>query len=144
MWGYLEEQVESAINGTAKIIPAGVQKWLADVGLDGVLDATRLATEAYTGPWFAAEMRGMADAAGVDFKRMMRIHMIGELTKGACSMFGAWGAATGGGTLQLRALDWDVDGLWGGVAFFMRQARSRSSHRSRCTTPPTRQTAARF
>ena len=33
--------------------------------------------------------------------------MIGELTKGACSMFGAWGKATSHGqTIQLRALDW--------------------------------------
>ena len=38
--------------------------------------------------------------------------MIGELTKGACSMFGANASATPDGSLlQLRALDWDVDGL---------------------------------
>lgn len=37
--------------------------------------------------------------------------MIGELTKGACSMFGANATATpDGGLLQLRALDWNVDG----------------------------------
>jgi hypothetical protein len=38
--------------------------------------------------------------------------MIGELTKGDCSMYGAWGKATAstGKTFQLRALDWDVDG----------------------------------
>ena len=37
--------------------------------------------------------------------------MIGELTKGACSMFGANSTATPDGKLlQLRALDWDVDG----------------------------------
>jgi len=42
-----------------------------------------------------------------------RVHMIGELTKGSCSMYGAWGAATAtldGRLLQLRALDWSVDG----------------------------------
>ncbi len=54
--------------------------------------------------------------------------MIGELTKGifdkyisffnkkthskgSCSMFGAWGNATKDSkTIQLRALDWDIDG----------------------------------
>ena len=37
--------------------------------------------------------------------------MIGELTQGHCSMYGAWGAATAtGATLQLRALDWDTGG----------------------------------
>jgi len=37
--------------------------------------------------------------------------MLPELTKGACSMFGAWGNATLTSKLiQLRALDWDTDG----------------------------------
>ena len=37
--------------------------------------------------------------------------MIGELTKGSCSMYGAWGNATQDNkNLQLRALDWDTDG----------------------------------
>jgi isopenicillin-N N-acyltransferase-like protein len=37
--------------------------------------------------------------------------MIGELTKGTCSMFGAWGKSTAAGkTIQLRSLDWDFDG----------------------------------
>ncbi len=56
-------------------------------------------------------MKGTSDASGVPFKLFKRIHMIGELTKGACSMFGAWGKATSNGqTVQLRALDWDFDG----------------------------------
>jgi len=38
--------------------------------------------------------------------------MIAGLTQGKCSMFGAWGDAInfGGSVLQLRALDWDMDG----------------------------------
>jgi len=38
--------------------------------------------------------------------------MIAGLTQGDCSMFGAWGAAVpaGGSLLQLRALDWNMDG----------------------------------
>lgn len=42
-------------------------------------------------------MRGVADASGVHFNYFKRISMIGELTKGACSMFGAWGTATPNG-----------------------------------------------
>ena len=83
----------------------------------------------------------MADAAGFDVKELERIHMAGEqgnepqkathvstlhtyifmslvncfhageLTRGDCSLVGAWGAATEGGrTLAVRALDWDTDG----------------------------------
>lgn len=52
-------------------------------------------------------MRGISDASGVPIKLLRRIHMIGELTKGTCSMFGAWGKATPDKSLiQLRALDW--------------------------------------
>lgn len=52
-------------------------------------------------------MRGIADASGVSLALLRRVHMIGELTKGTCSMFGAWGKATPDGNLiQLRALDW--------------------------------------
>ena len=40
---------------------------------------------------------------------VVRIHLIGELTQGDCSLFGAWGAATPDGELlQLRALDWNT------------------------------------
>jgi len=57
-------------------------------------------------------MHGMADAAGVDYDTIRRIHMIGELTKGDCSMFGAWGNALSDkdGLLVMRALDWNMDG----------------------------------
>lgn len=44
-------------------------------------------------------------------QKIQRIHMIGELTKGSCSMFGVNSSATPDGSLlQLRALDWNVDG----------------------------------
>mmetsp|Transcript_13527 Transcript_13527/g.31136 ORF Transcript_13527/g.31136 Transcript_13527/m.31136 type:complete len:438 (+) Transcript_13527:18-1331(+) len=110
LWSYLELQVEQGVNGTIRL-PEEVLKIIADVGLDGALDLTWEATKKYSGEYFFQEMQGLADAAGVEYKKIRRIHMIGELTKGSCSMYGAWGAATAGGsTLQLRALDWDVDG----------------------------------
>lgn len=41
---------------------------------------------------------------------LLHIHLIGELTQGDCSMYGAWGpATTGNKTLAMRALDWDTD-----------------------------------
>jgi len=39
-------------------------------------------------------MRGLSDASGVSLGLLKRIHLIGELTKGACSAFGAWGDAS--------------------------------------------------
>jgi len=82
------------------------------VGLDGALDVTSDLTQAYTGQYFFEQMHGMADASNVDYDTVRRVHMLGELTRGRCSMFGAWGSALADSTglLSMRALDWDVDG----------------------------------
>lgn len=112
---YFEEQVESAINGTGHSLgfPQDTIDKIAEIGLDAMLDLTFLNTEEFTGNYFYEEIYGLADGSGVDVASIRRLHMIGELTKGRCSMFGAWGNATrsnGGKLLQLRALDWAVDG----------------------------------
>lgn len=84
---------------------------VADKAMDTALDLTYYITKPFTNNKYYQEMKGIADASGVDFKLIRRVHMIGELTKGHCSMFGAWGSATKNGeTVQLRALDWDFDG----------------------------------
>lgn len=105
---YMYGQVEQALAG----LPTWLRDWVAEVGLDVALDWTANVTAPYTGEYFYEEMHGLADGAGVDYQDVLRIHMIGELTQGDCSMYGAWGAATAstGHTMQLRALDWDVSG----------------------------------
>jgi hypothetical protein len=112
VWTYLEEQVEEALNGSSIILPPDIAKWVADVGLDVALDITSDETAPYTGQWFFDEMHGMADSTGGDYDKIRRVHMIGELTKGGCSMFGAWGTslANQAGMVTMRALDWDIDG----------------------------------
>jgi len=85
--------------------------YIVNLGLDALLDLTFEATRYFTGSYFFEELHGLADASGVSYNLLVRIHMIGELTKGHCSMFGAWGDATAGGsTIQLRAFDWNTDG----------------------------------
>ena len=113
VWQYIENQVASAIPK----MPKWVQDLVEKIGLPAALDLTAAWTKPYTGAYFHEEAQGLADGAGVDVKTVWRIHMIGELTKGSCSMVGAWGAALapslkagGTKTLQVRALDWDMDG----------------------------------
>ena len=111
VYPYFEQTILQAVNGSVPWLPKGIAKWIAKVGLGVALDLTYDVTEKYTGQWFKDEMKGLADGSGVDEKYIRRVHMIGELTQGHCSMYGAWGAATASGaTLQLRALDWDTDG----------------------------------
>jgi len=61
---------------------------------------------------FYDELQGLSDGAGIDYQTLVRVHMIAGLTQGACSMFGMWGSALKNKNtlIQLRALDWDMDG----------------------------------
>jgi isopenicillin-N N-acyltransferase-like protein len=83
---------------------------VADLGLQAALETYYYMTKPYTGAYVYQELQGIADASGVAFSRIMQIQLLGEITKGRCSMFGAWGASVPSGLLQLRALDWDVEG----------------------------------
>ena len=106
-WNYMVGQVDSNL----PMLPSWLAELIGEVGLELALDALIDLTKPSTGAYFYEELAGLAAGAGVDRKRLERIHLIGELTQGDCSMIGAWGAATAGGkTLQLRALDWDTDG----------------------------------
>ena len=102
-WAYFKAQVEAQLGG----LPAWLADLVAEVGLEAALDAFVDVTRNYTSPGIYEEMRGLADGAGVPLATVERIHMIGELTRGDCSLVGAWGAATAGGSvLTARALDW--------------------------------------
>jgi hypothetical protein len=107
-WAYLESQVEQELSG----LPTWLQQIISNFGLDVALDLTWDLVKDFTPQHFVDEMQGLADAAGVDYDTVRRIHLIGELTQGDCSMYGASGSATAstGKTLQMRTLDWDVDG----------------------------------
>lgn len=80
-------------------------------GDEAQLNKTLAAVERTATPFipqhFVEEIRGLADATGVSYQRILWLHLYPETAGGHCSMFGAWGAATastGGELLQLRAL----------------------------------------
>jgi hypothetical protein len=105
VYEYMETQVSNN-NGT-------VYKWVEKVGLEAALALSFDATKDYIQPYVLEEIQGMADAVGLPAKTIRDVMWIPELTRGSCSMFGAWGDATksrDGKLLQLRALDWDIDG----------------------------------
>ena len=112
-WSYFEQKILKVINGTAPAgrynIPPWLMKLIADIGLEAALDIQNEESKPFIDPQIYAEMRGLADATGADYHQIIRIHLIGEITRGQCSLYGAYGNATlGGKTLQLRALDWDT------------------------------------
>eukprot|EP01100_Stratorugosa_tubuloviscum_P007887 TRINITY_DN3252_c0_g1_i1.p1 TRINITY_DN3252_c0_g1~~TRINITY_DN3252_c0_g1_i1.p1 ORF type:complete len:453 (+),score=217.01 TRINITY_DN3252_c0_g1_i1:97-1455(+) len=110
VWSYLENSIEQYLF----FLPPWLQKQIADWGLDKALDFTEKISKPFTGPYFYEELQGLADGSGVDYQTLVRIHMLAGLTEGKCSMIGAWGAAldpsNNNTLLQLRSLDWDMDG----------------------------------
>ncbi|CAF0778657.1 unnamed protein product [Adineta steineri] len=108
-WAHFEEEILKELKNLK--LPKWFEDFVVDKGLSFALDIQNDLVKKYMDEEVYNEMRGIADAAQVDYKTVIRLHMLGEITRGRCSLYGLWGNATlGGKTLQLRALDWDVDG----------------------------------
>lgn len=106
VWAYMESQVTEYLT----FLPAWLADLIANFGLDVALDTLAALDAPSTPAHFLEELHGLADGAGVDYQMLLRIHLIGELTQGDCSMYGAWGnATTNAKTFAMRALDWDTD-----------------------------------
>ncbi|CAF1996258.1 unnamed protein product [Rotaria magnacalcarata] len=107
-WQYFEQQIIDSLKDLK--LPKWFEDIIADQGLAFALDLQNELVKKYIDEEIYHEMQGVADGAQIDFKTVVRLHMLGEITRGRCSLYGLWGNATlGGKTLQLRALDWDVD-----------------------------------
>jgi len=109
-WAYLESEVEAVLTQ----VPAWLAAWIANLGLDAALDLTYDASVEFTPPYFYEELQGISDGSGLNYLTLRRLHMLAGLTQGKCSMAGLWGAALSPSSstklMQLRALDWNMDG----------------------------------
>jgi hypothetical protein len=107
VYAYVAEQINAAAANNTFL------QWVLDVGINAALDLSFERTKGSLQPYVLEEIQGLSDGSGVPFKHVRNLMWVGELTRGGCSMFGAWGDATSnnmGKLLQLRALDWDIDG----------------------------------
>ena len=75
------KHVESEVEQYLHDLPKEMQDFIAEVGLNAALDITHLLTEKYTATHFYEELHGLADASGVDYDLLLRIHMLPELVK---------------------------------------------------------------
>ncbi|CAF0748336.1 unnamed protein product [Didymodactylos carnosus] len=109
VWKHFEEEVMDNLKDLH--LPQWLEDLISDKGLAFALDVQAKVSEAYMDEELFNEMKGVADGAKADYAVIRRLHFIGEITRGRCSLYGLWGNATlGGKTLQLRALDWDING----------------------------------
>lgn len=76
------------------------------------LEKTREWTAPFTSQAYFDEVKGIADATGLNYDLLYHLQMFPELTKAQCSFFGAWGSAVKnkGYSYQLRSLDFVTDG----------------------------------
>lgn len=79
-WAHFEQRVMKELDKLK--LPKWFEEIIADKGLAFALDFQNTLVEAYIDKEIYAEMHGIADAAGVDFVAVRRLHMIGELTRG--------------------------------------------------------------
>lgn len=112
LWDYFIDEITHELNEFLPDLPDWFIQDIAEGGIEWALEKTTNVTQEFTPQYFDQELQGLADASGLDFKMLQNIHMLGELTKGACSMMGAWNdaLASGKGLLQFRTLDWDMSG----------------------------------
>lgn len=79
-WAHFQQQI---IDSLASL---KLPKWFEDIivtkGLDFALDFQNTLAEAYIDKEIYDEMRGIADAANVDYHAIRRLHMLGEITRG--------------------------------------------------------------
>eukprot|EP01127_Copromyxa_protea_P021124 TRINITY_DN7179_c0_g1_i1.p1 TRINITY_DN7179_c0_g1~~TRINITY_DN7179_c0_g1_i1.p1 ORF type:complete len:445 (-),score=71.80 TRINITY_DN7179_c0_g1_i1:193-1527(-) len=110
-WEYFKSQIGGAL---PKYFPPWLSNFIETLGLDAALDFTELAVYDFIDSDIFEEIQGISDASGLEYHKIMKVHMIAGLTQGKCSMFGMWGQALApeyrNSLLQLRALDWDMDG----------------------------------
>ena len=85
--------------------------------LESVILPIQTSSAPFVPPAFTQEIRGLSDATGWNATRLLWLHLFPETSGGHCSMYGAWGSATrhspglGGELLQMRALDYNVEGF---------------------------------
>lgn len=91
-------------------IPSVLQALALEKGMDVALQWCAKETAPYTPQGFFDEIQGLADGSGLPYDMLLHLNLFPEITKAACSFFGAWGDATSDGhAYQLRALDYITD-----------------------------------
>ena len=106
---YLDDMIVSSLDKYP--ISKFMKEMIVLKGMDAALDFTIKETQPFTPSYYYDELRGLADASGVDFDTLLRLNMFAELTKASCSFVGSYGSASENGkTYQVRALDYDTDG----------------------------------
>jgi hypothetical protein len=79
-WAHFEQEI---IDSLAKLkLPKWFEDLVVDNGLAFALDIQNDLIKGYMDEEIYNEMRGIADASKMDYKTLVRLHMLGEITRG--------------------------------------------------------------
>jgi hypothetical protein len=79
-WVHFEQQI---IDSLEKLkVPKWFKEFVVDKGLEFALDVQNDLVRNYMDEEIYNEMRGISDASKVDYKMIVRLHMLGEITRG--------------------------------------------------------------
>jgi len=79
-WAHFEQEV---IDSLSKLkLPKWFEDIIANEGLRAALDVQNELVKSYMDEEIYNEMRGIADAAQYDYKEIVQLHMLGEITRG--------------------------------------------------------------
>jgi isopenicillin-N N-acyltransferase-like protein len=110
-WNFLYTNIDDIVNKTTHPLHIFLPDWaindVATLGIDAVLDLQNAFAKPSMPQSFYDEIKGMADATGYSYDKIVRLFAIPELTRGRCSFIGSHFPASKN-TLQLRALDWTM------------------------------------
>ena len=79
-WAHFEAQIIDALKDLK--LPKWFEDLIADKGLAFALDVQNDLVKHYMDEEIYNEMRGISDAAKIDYKTVVRLHMLGEITRG--------------------------------------------------------------
>ena len=80
-WNYFQTEIIRQLKDLK--LPKWYERLISDKGLGYALDSQNNFASNYIDNEIYQEMRGIADAAKVDFTTLRRLHMIGEITRGS-------------------------------------------------------------
>ena len=75
------QHVEQEVKDYIHKFPKELQDIIAKYGLDGALDLTYEFTKKYIPQYFLDELKGISNGSGLDYKLLLRVHMLPELVK---------------------------------------------------------------
>jgi hypothetical protein len=79
-WAHFEQQIIDSLDKLK--LPKWFEDLIADKGLAFALDFQNDLVKNYMDEEIYNEMRGISDASQMDYKVLVRLHMLGELTRG--------------------------------------------------------------